>query len=226
MTMIVFIEGTSSSGKTSIMKKFSSKYAKVSADDFRKQGHARMMKSLKNKYYSVDEIEQFLKTNRFALMAIAVKSKKYAVVEATGSGALKHLPKKTTTVLLYTPIEELAKHMNSRKSIGEYRGNMVFRQFSEKYIKTEDSSESIDEVSIVEFIKILKTIKWAFTSEKNLLEFAKKTFTSMGINNDKKHYITHRKKNYDIVLMSDGKSTQVLYNKLIKILVDEHGFLK
>jgi uridine kinase len=39
MTMIVFIEGTSSSGKTSIMKKFSQKYAKVSADDFRKQGH-------------------------------------------------------------------------------------------------------------------------------------------------------------------------------------------
>jgi broad-specificity NMP kinase len=133
--MIVFIDGTSSSGKTSIMKKFSSKYAKISSDDFRKQGHMIMMKSLKNKYYSVDEIEKVNKTNRFALMAIAVKRKKYAVVEATGGGALKHLPEKITTVLLYTSIEDLAKHMNSRKSIGEFRGNMVFRQFSEKYIK-------------------------------------------------------------------------------------------
>jgi shikimate kinase len=224
--MIVFIEGTSSSGKTSIMKKFSPKYAKVSADDFRKQGHTRMMKSLKNKYYTPDEIEKFHKTNRFALMAISVKSKKYAVVEATGGGVLKHLPKKITTVLLYTPIEDLAKHMNARKLIGEFRGNMVFRQFSEKYTKTENPSESIDKVSIKEFIKILKTIKWAFTSEKTLLEFAKKTFNAMGIDDDKKHHITHRKKHYDIVLMSDGKSTQVLYNELIKILVDEHGFLK
>jgi hypothetical protein len=224
--MIVFIDGTSSSGKSSLMGKFSSKYTKLSADNFRDFAHNKKVKSLKNKYYTLNEISEINKQYKFTEMSRIAKSKKYTIIEAAGSAVLKYLPKKTITVLLYTNIEDLAKNIICRKSIGEFRGNMVFKQFSEKYIKSDNLSDFIDIISLGAFIKALKSVKWLFTSEKELYTFAKETLKTMGINDNKKHFITPRKTNYNIILISDKKSTSQIYNELIKILVNKYKFPK
>ena len=98
----------------------------------------------------------------------------------------------------------------------EPRGSFVFKQFTEIYIYTKNGDEAIDTVCLKNFIKDLKKVKYFFTSEKDLIKFAKDIFKKLKIKKiqmDKYYYIKPICK-YDIVLNSSKKNSKKLVNEL------------
>jgi hypothetical protein len=83
----------------------------------------------------------------------------------------------------------MARNLELRRKKSDRRSMSAFRQFSDRYIKC--SNNDINKIEIVNrsnFKKLLiKYFKYAFKNENDLIEFCKKTFNTMNIDDDKDH---------------------------------------
>ena len=89
-------------------------------------------------------------------------------------------------------------------------------QFTNIYCSTDNEIDAIDEICLKDFIKNLKNIKYLFSSEKELVNFAKKIFKNLNIKYlqiNKKYYIKPIYK-YDSVLNTTNKTVENLVKEL------------
>lgn len=217
--MKIILEGTSSSGKSSIVKLFPNNYTKIAMDDL-EYNREEMFKKLKNRYYKTEETDKIFVDIMDKRLSSKVKNKKKFIIDTVNMNGYptiqKYLPKDTLKVLLYTNLKDLVRNIDKRKTY-DSRGLYVFNQFTNYFEKTDKIEYAIDKIKLPDFIKNLKNIKYFFESEKDLKEYAKSTFEKMNIKDNKVHYIKPRYDGFDIILRSTDKTSKELKNLLINL---------
>jgi len=226
--MKIILNGTSSSGKTSIIKLLPNNVKKISFDDFIDKIYCdhdiKPADSLyKNKYYTEKQKSKIFKDYVWKYFKSEIKNSNNFIIDLVDFGEnqlslKKHLSisiNNIKNVLLYTNLNSLIRNIDKRKSY-DPRGLFVFNHFTQIYTYTDNENEAIDSVCLKDFIKNLKNIKYFFLNEKDLIEFAKKIFENLNIKNlqiNKNYYIKPIFK-YDIVLNSTNKTSKELVKEL------------
>ena len=215
--MKIILDGTSSAGKSSIVKVFSNNYTKIALDDL-ENNKEHFNKKIKNRYYTENEADEIFFDIMNKRLSERAKNKKNFIIDIVNPRGYptiqKYLPKDTIKILIYTDLQDLVRNMNSRR-FTEARGKYVFRQFSSYYIKTTNKDNAIDQIKLSDFIKALKNIKYEFESEKDLKSFAKDIFKSMNINDNKVNYITSRYEGFDIIIKTKNKKPKDLKDMIL-----------
>ena len=218
--MKIVLEGTSSSGKSSIIKKMSNKYKKVELDDIFREKIQNCESGVKNKYYTQKQRDDIFFECVHKKLAKKVQNLNNFIIDIVSLNGKptinKYLPKDVINVLVYTNLSDLVANINKRKNY-DPRGKFVFEQFAKYYIKTTDKNKSFDSINLKCFIKDLYQIKYEFESKDALIKFAKNIFKSMDISNDKDHYIRPRYSKFNIILSTKGKTLDELKNILDNI---------
>lgn len=224
--MKIILNGTSSSGKTSIIKLLPNNVNRISMDKFFDLVYCdHLIKSpeslYKNKYYTKKQKDELLKYYLWKYYKSEVKKSDNFIIDLVQTDEDQlNLKKYLSTnniknVLLYTNLNNLIKNINKRRNY-DPRGLFVFEQFTNIYCSTDNEIEAIDEICLKDFIKNLKNIKYLFSSEKELVNFAKKIFKNLNIKYlqiNKKYYIKSIYK-YDNVLNSNDKTPNNLVKEL------------
>lgn len=215
---IIFLDGTSSSGKSTIAKLFEKEgYKHINVDDFMDQGRIIMLKNLPNEYTSNSQKISLHKYETGKLML--EESKKYdkVILDDVRQDILQFFNRKDIYIIIvYTSLDNLMRNFLKRRFY-EPRGLFVFEQYSKRYISINSSIDSLDIISRPKFIELLKQIKYEFESETQLIEFANKIFATMNINDDLEHYIKLRDTyQYDYIVNTSNKSPSEIYQELIK----------
>tara|TARA_A100001015_G_C14695923_1_gene596319 strand:- start:18 stop:674 length:657 start_codon:yes stop_codon:yes gene_type:complete len=217
--MKIILEGTSSSGKSSIVKLFPDNYTKIAMDDL-ENNREEMFKKIKNRYYKTEETDKIFVDIMDKRLSSKVKNKKKFIIDTVNMNGYptiqKYLPKDTLKVLLYTNLKDLVRNIDKRKTY-DSRGLYVFNQFTNYFEKTDKIEYAIDKIKLSDFIKYLKNIKYFFESEKDLKEYAKSIFEKMNIKDNKVHYIKPRYDGFDIILRTADKTSKELKNLLINL---------
>jgi len=225
--MNIFLSGTSSSGKTSIIKEMPKKYNIISLDGLYEKYNFDICKNtkLKNRYYSIKEKEDiYLDCLYKKLIECLKKDNLIDWVDTFNDNYKllidKYLPNRFH-ILVYTNIYDLVKNINKRK-LYEPRGVWLFEeQFVKYYKETKNKDDAIDTINYNKFIKSLEKIKYEFESEKELNKFAEKIFNLLGIKRiikDKDYYIKPRLNNYDLILITKNKSPSELKNIIFETI--------
>lgn len=215
---IIFLDGTSSSGKSTIAKLFEKEgYKHINVDDFMDQGRIIMLKNLPNEYTSNSQKISLHKYETGKLML--EESKKYdkVILDDVRQDILQFFNRKDIYIIIvYTSLDNLMRNFLKRRFY-DPRGLFVFEQYSKRYISIDSSIDSLDIISRPKFIELLKQIKYEFESETQLIEFANKIFATMNINDDLEHYIKLRDTyQYDYIVNTSNKSPSEIYQELIK----------
>jgi hypothetical protein len=223
--MRIILNGTSSSGKTSIIKLLPNNVKKISSDDPFYRIHCyHTMKTpeslYKNKYYTEKQRNDFDKYFFWKYYKSEIKKSNDFIIDLVETedqlGLKKYLSRNNIkNVLLYTNLDNLIRNIDKRKNY-DPRGLFVFDQFTKIYTSTNNENEAIDTICLKDFIKNLKNIKYLFSNEKELITFAKKIFKKLNIKRlqiNKNYYIKSICK-YDIVLNSTNKTSKKLVKEL------------
>lgn len=206
--MIIYLTGTSSCGKSSILNLFPDNFLRVGFDEYRnKLG----LSVLENKYYTNRLLERNLCTQRE--MAKDAMSVDNAIIDNFNSYMLSYLPDDTFKVIMYANLNKITSNVISRKKDNP-RDRQPFEQLSKKYTVTDNYNESIDTIDSDSFIKELKRVKWLFESEEALILFVKKQLELLGILDTGKYYIKP-KEIFDYILMADDKTSEELRDELL-----------
>jgi hypothetical protein len=217
----ILLDGTSSSGKTVISNCFVKHgYKHISNDDYGEIAYAAFISSLPNEYISKDLEKE--KGMAFISKYLIRESKKYdsVVFDHVNQSLVEHIGRNNIYIIVvYTSVEELVRNIYNRRST-EPRKQFVFTQFSDRYIATDNVSESVDSVNRKKFIESLKSkLKYLFESEEALITFATDTFKKMNIDDDKTHYIKLRDAyQYDYILKTHKKKPSELCDELETVL--------
>lgn len=215
--MKIILEGTSSSGKSSIVKLFSKKYKKIALDDL-EYNKEELYKIIKNKYYKTNTTQKMLYNIISNRLSSRVKGSSDFIIDLVDpknlSKLINKLPKTTVRILLYTNLNDLVDNIDKRK-IYDARGLGVFQQFTQYYVKTDDNG--IDIINLNDFIESLKKIKFFFENKKELVKFAKDIFKDIGITDNKNHNIKPRISIYNYLLNSKGKTPTELKNIILNL---------
>lgn len=224
--MKIILNGTSSSGKTSIIKLLPNSVKKISMDKFFDLVYCdHLIKSpeslYKNKYYTKKQKDDLLKYYLWKYYKSEIKKSDNFIIDLVQADEDQLNLKKYLSinniknVLLYTNLNNLIENINKRRNY-DPRGLFVFEQFTNIYSSTYNEIEAIDVICLKDFIKNLKNIKYLFSSEKELVDFAKKIFKNLNIKYlqiNKNYYIKSIYK-YDIVLNSTDKTPKNLVKEL------------
>tara|TARA_B100001123_G_scaffold446665_2_gene601778 strand:+ start:2808 stop:3485 length:678 start_codon:yes stop_codon:yes gene_type:complete len=223
--MRIILNGTSSSGKTSIIKLLPNNVKKISMDGFFDKIYCdrdiKPPESLyKNKYYTKKQKDNIFKYYIWKYYKSEIKNSKNFIIDLVDVEDQLSLKKYLSinnikNVLLYTNLDNLIRNIDKRKNY-EPRGLSVFDQFTKIYTSTNNENEAIDIICLKDFIKNLKNIKYLFSNEKELITFAKKIFKKLNIKRlqiNKNYYIKSICK-YDIVLNSTNKTSKKLVKEL------------
>ena len=185
---------------------------------------------LKNKYYKKEQkfnfeemyyvkmIWKYLKSetkksNNFLIEIVNWRNEDFTIPHFKKKLSINNLK----SVLLYTNLSNLIRNIEKRRNDSP-RGLGVFYQFTKLYTFTDNENKAIGIVCLKDFIKDLKNVKYFFSSEKELITFAKKIFKGLNIKYlkwTKKYYIKPIDK-YDIVLNSTNKTPEQLIKELYK----------
>ena len=230
--MKLLLYGTSSSGKSTIMKLLPKNVKILSADDiFQKRRlpeYKSVESSFKNKYYTKKEISNINLKSIYKYFKLESKKSKNFIIEIvywpnrikefSETRFKKYLSiNNLKSVILYTNLSNLIRNIEKRRNY-DPRGLYVFDHFTKLYTFTDNENEAIGVVCLKDFIKDLKNVKYFFSSEKELITFARKIFKQLKIKYlkmEKKYYIKPVDK-YDIVLDSTNKTPEQLIKELKK----------
>lgn len=223
--MNIFLSGTSSSGKTSIIKEMPKKYNILSLDGLYEKYNFEICKNtkLKNRYYSIKEKDNIYYDCLYKKLIECLKKDNIIdwVDDFNDNYELlidKYLPNRFH-ILVYTNLYDLVKNINKRK-LYEPRGIWLFEeQFIKYYKETKNKDDAIDTINYTKFIKSLEKIKYEFESEKELNKFAGKIFNLLGIKKiikDKDYYIKPRLNTYDLILITKNKNPTELKNIILE----------
>ena len=225
--MNIFLSGTSSAGKTSILREFPKKYNTILLDDLLENSKFTVCrnKQLKNEFYTKKEKKEILIDCIHKKLIENLKEENVIdwVDWFDENDELlidKYLPNRFH-VLVYTNVYDLVDNIIKRM-FTEPRGVWLFEdQFAKYYVKTNNKKDSIDTINFNKFIKSLEKVKWEFESEKDLVNFAKNVFNLLGINKinkEKDYYIKPRLNNYNLILITKNKSPKELKDIILKNL--------
>lgn len=209
----ILLDGTSSSGKTSICDYYKEKgYVHIAFDNFWKENSKQIRSTLPNEYA---EPELVYKMNTTIMVSEAKKYDK-AIFDDVSQLVLdvtKNInDKKIYVIIVYTPLEDLVRNIDERRKKMDPRGLFALNQFIEKYEKTSDKDkEWVSKNMIVnkkKFIEKLKEyLKYEFENESALINFAEDLFKKMEIDDDDDHFVKLRDKfYYDHIINTSGKS--------------------
>jgi len=222
--MKIILNGTSSSGKTSIVKLLPNNVKQISLDGFWDKINKYDIKPpqslYENKYYTENQKEDIFTNYLWKYYKSEIKNSNNFIIDLVETKNPLNLNNYLSinnikNVLLYANLHSLIRNIDIRRNY-EPRGLFVFDQFTEIYTYTDNVNEAIDIVCLKDFIKDLKYIKYFFSNETELIEFAKKIFKNLNIKRlqiNKNYYIKPIFK-YDVVLNSTNKTPNELVNEL------------
>ena len=219
---VILLDGTSSSGKTTISKFYEEHgYKHIAFDDYNYKGRIEMLRELPNEYITKQKLRELGESKIRELMY--EESKKYPkVIFDDIDQKILIFDKNIYTIIVYASLRDLARNIISRK-LTEPRSIFVFDQYVKKFIKSDSEKDSIDIINKKDFIEDLKLMKYEFESESDLLNFATKIFSSMDINDDADHYIKLRDTlKYNYIINTRGKEPTKIYAEL-KTKTDEYS---
>ena len=226
----ILLDGTSSTGKSTICNFFVNKSFKcIKGDDLLQSDnyytfYGMEYKKIPNEYVT-EEFKKNIGKNIAGkyLLENAIKNDKTVIDWVVPQGIIHNFEKREINlyvILVYANLSTLARNMVSRKAENDPRRTFVFRQFSERFVKTTDKNKIIDTINRKTLKKILlDNFKMEFTGEKDLIDFCNKTFKTMNIEDDKNHGIKVRDEfKYDYLLNTNGKSKQDIFQELERLL--------
>lgn len=214
---MILLEGTSSSGKTTIAKLLGQHgYFHIANDDYGKAGTIELMKTLPNDYISKDKLNVLGNYNvRKAMYSEAVKHN--LVVFDDIESIITQFNPDIYVIIVYASLHYLTRNILDRR-FTDPRSINVYRQYARKYVRT-DGSNKIDTVNKPAFITMLKKMKYEFASEEELLAFADKIFLDMGIDDDQTYGITIRDQfKYDYLLNTNDKTPEQIVEEITGII--------
>jgi RNase adaptor protein for sRNA GlmZ degradation len=213
---IILIDGVSSSGKTTICKFYEKiGYYHIACDDFSDKAFNEMNGKLPNEYIKRHDFGIQVDNRLHELMYEESKKHQKFIFDDISQDIIKFFDRASIFIVeVHTSLLDIAKNIVSRSGT-EPRGVFPFEQFAERYIIS-TKEDSIDKINRNEFINILKShLKMHFESEDELLEFAKKIFETMKINDDDDHYIKLSSKfSYDYIIKTNNKSKEGIFEEL------------
>jgi hypothetical protein len=227
----ILIDGTSSSGKTSLCKYFKKlDYKCIISDDYMdemKQIMYNSVKILPNEYGRAKE-KNNLGYHEHAKIMIrdAIESGK-AILDVIRQKEIieifneMNLSEELFIIVIYTNLSNLTRNLESRRKEGDYRGLSPFVQFPKRYVETnQDNVNKIDLVNRKDFIKLLKNnLKYEFENEEMLISFANDMFKKMNIDDDLDHWIKLRDEyKCDYLLNTNEKSKNDIYKELDELM--------
>ena len=199
----IFIDGTSTSGKSYICKTldnlYPNKYIIVAGDDYIKG-----VKEEYKKYYTSLEKTKFITKKekqkvQDEMMCQIIFRKCIEKQKETGktilidwvlTQPLERIFRENNVALyiinIYTPVEKLIDNMIKRRSEFDTRGLFVFSQFSDRYKKSGADCKNYKKViKISEFIDKLKSnLCFEFDNEDELIKFSEKLYFNLGFSKD------------------------------------------
>lgn len=228
---IFLLDGTSSSGKSTICKNFEKfGISCLIGDDYFSGKYFRdsekkyedFIKDLPNEYFGkATETFRNIVANR--MIDDALKLEKSIIDYVIPEPFIKVINSRGLNdsfkiILLYTGIPDLVRNIESRRKKGDPRGKFVFKQFAKRYIRTDDSG--IDVINRIEFRKLLiSNLKYEFKNKEELFDFSNEVFEMMNINDDLDHNITVKDDyKYDYLVSTLGKSKDEIFEEIEKIL--------
>lgn len=209
----ILLDGTSSSGKSTIAKMFGIlDYFHIEGDTFIEGALNNVYSEIENEYVDLHEVK-LREISR--LMVLESNKHNKVMFDWVDQLVLKFInERKLFIVIVYSPLYDLIRNLKSRQTTSP-RGIFVFEQYEKKYEQTIDISKSIDIINRKEFVDLLKTIKYEFKTETDLVDFANKIFKGMGIDNDNDHHIKLRDDiAYDYILNTKNKKKEELFIEL------------
>lgn len=218
--MKIILQGTSSSGKSSIVNEFPNKFKKISMDNVLKllSQTNDFNKKLENKFYTHNELDTLFFETLYEKIYNEAKLHKNYIIDLVYNLKFpepKYFPDtEIYNILLYTNLSNLTDNINKRKN-NDPVSKDVFEQYANYYKITKKKDSAIDTINIKSFINDLMKIKYEFTSLKDLKLFAKTIFEKIGIKDDKEYYITPRYKHYNLIINSTDKTPTELKNLII-----------
>lgn len=216
---IILLDGTSSSGKTSICFFYDKLgFKRIPLDDYPHSLRQKLVyEELPNEYFGPNKILQATKLKARELMALETTKYSNVVIDDVEQYILKYIPRnKVYVVIVYTSLEDLVRNILNRKNT-DPRSTFVFDQFAEKYVKLESENDSIDILNRQKFILALKKISYEFENEQELNAFAEKIFSFMNIEDDVDHYIGLRSGiEYDQIINTTSKSPIEIFTEIEK----------
>lgn len=211
----ILLDGTSSSGKTSICKMFKKHgYKHISLDDSFEKNYKKIYAGFP---YDYTEPEMIFKINAKLMYKEAKKHKKVIfddVSQLILDVSDKINGKKICVVVVYASLEDLARNIDTRRKKLDPRSIVVFEQFANRYIKADEETDLI--VNRQSFIAALKKyVKYEFDNEVNLENFAVTIFDKMLIDDDNYHYVKLRDTfRADYIINTSKKNPQQIYKEI------------
>jgi len=219
----ILVDGTSSSGKTTICKFFSKKnYAYFQIDNYFNDKRIKfdnIFKKIKNNYGEIDKIYTYVPVKY--MVDDAIKTNKNILFDHISQKEIINVMKskklKLYIINLFTNLSDMARNLELRRKKGDMRGIFAFNQFSDRYIKCSDNNiNKIEIVNRSNFKNLLiKYFKYEFKDKNDLIGFSEKTFSKMNINDDKDHYVKLRETYIcDYLLITTNKTKSEIFNEL------------
>jgi len=212
MAHYILLDGTSSSGKTSICDFYEEKeYVRISIDDFLDKKFNKIFSELPNEYTNIMKIiakDMVDEAEKHDKVIFDVVDQNIIEQAKTVNG------KNIYVIVVYASLEDLIRNIDSRRKKMDPRGIFVFDQFVERYTKTDEKTDMI--VNRKKFIKKLEeTMKYEFNNEEDLEKYAINLFKRMDIDDDDDYYVELRENYYaDYIINTSGKSKREIYEEL------------
>lgn len=227
----ILVDGTSSCGKTTICKYFSSKeYLHFQIDSYfndKRIDYNKLFTKIKNSYGMADKIYLYEPTKLMVYDAINTKKQNILFDHVFQKEIIdimkkKKLSKNLFIINVFANINDLARNIESRRKEGDNRGVFVFSQFSDRYIKCKNNDvKKIETVNRKNFKDLLlKKFKYEFKNEDDLIKFANNVFEGMNILDDKDHFIKLRDEYIcDYLLITTNKTKDDIFNELKNLIL-------
>lgn len=220
----ILLDGTSSTGKTTICNYFNKKnFLCFKIDDYftnKKINFNKLLKKIKNNYGEIDKIYKYEPVKNMINDAIK-KNKNIIFDHVSQTEIIEYLNKKKYNNLfiinVFTNLKDMARNLESRRKNGDIRGMGAFKQFSNRYIKcNNDDINKIEIINRIKFKEILfKYLKYEFEDEEDLINFSIKIFDNMNIIDDDDHFIKLREEfKCDYLLITTNKTKTEIFKEL------------
>ena len=233
----ILLDGTSSSGKSTICNFFKSKnFSCFQIDKYtdmcNKKIKNKWLKTVKNLKNEFSNISYFNMCEKI-LMEDCLKIKSNVLIDDIEQFAyIKMLEEKKLIHNLYiinvfANLETLSRNLESRRKECDPRGTFAFSQFADRYIKTDENElKKIEKINRNSFKNLLlKYFKYEFQNKKQLIDFSNEIFKQMEIEDDDDHYIKVRDNiRYDYLLNTTNKSKQQIFKELQENVFDNNTF--
>ena len=224
---IILLDGTSSSGKSTICNFFKSKhFSCFQIDKYTDMCNKKVkykwlntVKNLKNKYNNINFFNICEKT----LIDDCLKIKSNVLIDDIEQFSyIKMLTEKKLIDNLYiinvfANLNTLTRNLELRRKKCDPRGINAFSQFADRYIKTDENDlKKIEKINRNHFKNLLlNNFKYEFSNKIQLITFSNDIFKRMEIDDDKDHYIKVRDNiRYDYLLNTTNKSKSQIFKEL------------